>query len=98
MRSSDEIIVPGHPRWLAFASRLNRARFCFGTTEQARSALAGMTDVNVEGSLHALARLGGTSDCQVELDVVHSSAVVGAAGRQRAPPPRIARARQHSRV
>ena len=76
MRSSDEIVVPGHPRWSEFVSRLNRARFCFGTTEQARSALAGMADVNVDGSLHALARLGGTCDCQIELDVVHSPAGV----------------------
>ena len=78
MRGSDEIIIPGHPRWSEFVSRLSRAQFCFGTTEQARSALAGMPDVNVERSLHALARLGGTCDCQIELDIVHSPAGIGA--------------------
>lgn len=56
MRSGDEIIVPGHPRWPEFVSRLSRARFCFGTTEQARSTLASMGDVDAEGSLreHAI--------------------------------------------
>jgi len=78
MRGNDEIIVPGHPRWSEFLSGLSRAHICFGTTEQARSALAGMPDVNVEGSLHALARLGGTCDCQIELDVARSPVSVGA--------------------
>jgi len=78
MRGSDEIIVPGHPRWSEFVSKLSRARICFGTTDQARLTLAGMGDVNVEGSLRELARLGGTCDCQIELDVARSTASMGA--------------------
>jgi len=78
MRGSDEIIVPGHPRWSEFVSKLSRARICFGTTDQARLTLAGMGDVNVEGSLRELARLGGTCDCQIELDVAGSTASMGA--------------------
>jgi len=71
-------MVPEHPRWLEFVSRLSLARICFGTTEQARAALAGMGGVDVEGSLRELARLGATCDCQIELDLAQSSASVGA--------------------
>jgi hypothetical protein len=74
MRSSDDIIVPGHPRWPEFLSRLSRARICFGTTKQARLTLAGMTGVDVEESLRELAHLGGTCDCQIELDLAHVNA------------------------
>jgi hypothetical protein len=69
MPNTEEVIVPGHPRWPEFISRLSRARICFGNTEQARRTLAGMADVDVEGSLRELARLGGACDCQIELDV-----------------------------
>jgi hypothetical protein len=73
MHTNQEIMVPEHPRWSEFVSRLSRARICFGTTEQARVTLANMGDVDVEGSLHELARLGATCDCQIELDVAKSA-------------------------
>lgn len=78
MPGSEEIIVPGHPRWPEFLSELGRARICFGTTEQARLTLASMSGVDVDGSLRALARLGGTCDCQIELDLAPLTAGVGA--------------------
>ena len=78
MRSGMEIIVPGHRRWPEFLSRLSRARLCSGTTEHARIILWEMADVDVEGTLRELARLGGTCDCQIELDVASSSARLGA--------------------
>jgi len=77
MRTDEEIIVPGHNRWPEFLSRLSRARICFGNTKQARLALAAM-GVDVDGSLRGLARLGGTCDCQIELDVAQSLASRGA--------------------
>lgn len=73
-----EIIVPGHVRWPEFVARLSRVRLCFGTTEQTRRTLAEMSDVDVEGTLSALAGLGGNCDCQIELDVAGSTANVGA--------------------
>jgi len=78
MGTGEEIIVPGHNRWPEFISRLSRARICFGNTKQARLALAAMDGVDVDGSLRELARLGGTCDCQIELDVAQSLASRGA--------------------
>ena len=73
-----EIIVPGHARWPEFVAGLSSVRLCFGTTEQTRRTLAAMTNVDVEGTLSALAELGGNCDCQIELDVAGASANVGA--------------------
>lgn len=78
MQTRQEIIVPGHPRWTEFRSSLSRCRTCFGTTDQARGVLADMDQVNVEGSLRELGRLGGTCDCQIELDVAYPSASMDA--------------------
>ena len=78
MRTREEIIIPGHNRWPEFLSRLSSARICFGNTKQARLALAAMDGVDVDGSLRELARLGGTCDCQIELDVAQSLAIRGA--------------------
>ena len=78
MRDSEKIMVPGHPRWPEFISRLSHARICFGNTRQARLTLAGMADIDVEGSLRELARLGGACDCQIELDVANASESMGA--------------------
>jgi len=78
MRSGMEIIVPGHRRWPEFLSRLSRARLCSGNTEHARQSLIGMGEVDVEGTLRELARLGGTCDCQIELDVASPFARLGA--------------------
>ena len=73
-----EIIVPDHPRWPEFIAKLSRARLCYGTTEQTRITLAAMGDVDVEGTLSALKRLGGNCDCQIELDIAGTSANIGA--------------------
>jgi len=78
MQGELEIIVPGHPRWPEFVRGLSRACLCYGTVDHARRTLAGMGGVDVEGTLRELARLGGTCDCQIELDVATSSASVGA--------------------
>ena len=78
MQGELEIIVPGHTRWLEFLRGLSRARLCYGTSEHARRTLVGMGGVDVEGTLRELAGLGGTCDCQIELDVANSSASVGA--------------------
>jgi len=51
MRGNDEIIVPGHPRWSEFLSGLSRAHICSGPPSRPVLRLAGMPDVNVEGSL-----------------------------------------------
>lgn len=63
------IVIPGHPQWPELLSRLGRAYRCFGTTEQARLVLSGMPDVDVDGTLKALAERGGTCDCRIELDI-----------------------------
>ncbi|HEU4725778.1 MAG TPA: hypothetical protein VFU59_10840 [Candidatus Eisenbacteria bacterium] len=63
------VVIPGHSLWPEFLSRLGRAHRCFGTTEQARLALSGMRDVDVDGTLKELAQRGGTCDCRIELDL-----------------------------
>lgn len=69
MLANMEIIVPGNRRWPEFLSELGRARKCLGTTEHARAVLNRMPHVDVDGSLRALALLGGTCDCAIELDL-----------------------------
>ena len=66
---SDRIMTPEHPLWPDFLSKLRGVPICFGTTRQARAALAEMPGIDVQPSLDALARLGGTCDCSIELDV-----------------------------
>ena len=69
MPADREIIVPASPRWPEFLSELGRARRCLGTVEHARAVLNAMPRVDVEGSLRELARMGGTCDCTIELDL-----------------------------
>jgi len=78
MNTSQGIMVPEHPRWSEFLSKLSRARICYGTSEQARATLVSMGGIDVERSLLELARLGATCDCQIELDVAPRSAGVRA--------------------
>jgi len=66
---SDHIMTPDHPLWPTFLSKLRQTTFCSGTTRNARAALAELPGVDVPASLDALAELGGTCDCQIELDV-----------------------------
>ena len=63
--SGHEVMLPEHPRWGEFISRVNRAPICMKTTEHARAALETMQDIDIERSLSALARLGGTCDCEI---------------------------------
>ena len=69
MSADKEIIVPTSPRWPEFLSQLGRAWRCRGTTQHARAVLGSMPSVDVERSLQELARLGGTCDCVIELDL-----------------------------
>jgi hypothetical protein len=69
MPAGTEIVAPKSARWPEFLSELGRARRCLGTTEQARAVLNSMSCVDVEGSLLELARLGGTCDCVIALDL-----------------------------
>jgi hypothetical protein len=66
---SDRIMTPEHPLWPDFLSKLSRAPICFGTTQQAQMALTEISVVDVQASLDALAGLGGTCDCSIELDI-----------------------------
>jgi hypothetical protein len=66
---SDRIMTPEHPLWSDFLSKLSRAPICFGTTQRARMALTEMSGVDAQASLDALAGLGGTCDCSIELDI-----------------------------
>jgi hypothetical protein len=66
---SDRIMTPEHPLWPDFLSKLRSIPICFGTTRQARAALETMSGIDVQESLDALAGLGGTCDCSIELDV-----------------------------
>ena len=75
---SDRIMTPEHPLWPDFLSKLRSIPICSGTTRQARAALETMTHMDVQGSLDALARLGGTCDCSIELDVAPMSLPSGA--------------------
>ena len=69
MPAIKEIVVPSSRRWPEFLSQLSRRWRCFGTTEHARTVLANMAGVDVEGSLRELALLGGTCDCVIEHDL-----------------------------
>jgi hypothetical protein len=66
---NDRIMTPEHPGWSEFITKLSRARICHGTTKEARGVMGSMQGIDVEGSLRALADLGGTCDCRIELDV-----------------------------
>ena len=66
---SDRIMTPEHSLWPDFLSKLSSVPICFGTTRHARMALETMPGIDVQRSLDALARLGGTCDCSIELDV-----------------------------
>jgi hypothetical protein len=66
---SDHIMTPEHPLWPYFHAKLSRVYICSGTTHHARAALAELPGIDVTESLRALAELGGTCDCQIELDV-----------------------------
>ena len=66
---SDRIMTPEHPLWHDFLSKLRSIPICSGTTRQARAALETMSGIDVQESLDALAGLGGTCDCSIELDV-----------------------------
>lgn len=66
---SNRIMTPEHPLWPDFLSKLSRAPICFGTTQQAQMALTEISGVDVQASLDALAGLGGTCDCSIELDI-----------------------------
>ncbi|HEU4941559.1 MAG TPA: hypothetical protein VFT97_08080 [Candidatus Eisenbacteria bacterium] len=75
---SDRIMTPEHPLWSDFLSKLSRIPICTGTTRQARTALAAMPGIDVQESLDALAGLGGTCDCSIELDVAPMAMSSGA--------------------
>jgi hypothetical protein len=75
---SDRIMTPEHPLWSDFLSKLSRIPICTGTTRQARIALTAMSGIDVQESLDALARLGGTCDCSIELDVAPMAMSSGA--------------------
>jgi hypothetical protein len=75
---SDRIMTPEHPLWPDFLSELSRIPICTGTTRQASIALAAMPGIDVQESLDALARLGGTCDCSIELDVAPMAMSSGA--------------------
>lgn len=72
------LITPSHPQWSTFVSRLSEARICHGTTENARAVLSGLPGIDAEGSLHALAALGGTCDCAIEFDVAPRTEILRA--------------------
>jgi len=67
--SSDRIMTPEHPLWPNFVARLSQVSVCAGNTRHSRAALAELPGIDVTESLDALAALGGTCDCQIELDV-----------------------------
>jgi hypothetical protein len=67
---SEQIMTPEHPLWPNFISKLSRVPICLGTTQYARAALTEIPGVDVQGSLRALAELGGTCDCAIEHDVM----------------------------
>ena len=69
MNGHKEVVVPGSHLWLDFLSELGRAHRCFGTTEHARAVLSRMPNVDAEASLLELARMGGSCDCKIELDI-----------------------------
>jgi len=75
---SDRIMTPEHPLWPDFLSKLRSIPICSGTTRQARAALETIPQVDVQGSLDALACLGGTCDCSIELDVAPMALSSGA--------------------
>jgi len=75
---SDRIMTPEHPLWPEFLSKLRSIPICSGTTRQARAALETIPQVDVQGSLDALAGLGGTCDCSIELDVAPMALSSGA--------------------
>ena len=62
-------LLPGHPRWGEFVSRLSAVERCDKTTEHARAVLAGMGDIDVGASLLALRELGGYCDCSILYDL-----------------------------
>ena len=66
---SDRVLIPKHPLWMEFLSKLARAHACRGTTDHARSVLASMPGIDVEGTLQALAAMGGGCDCAIERDI-----------------------------
>ncbi len=66
---SDHIMTPEHPLWPKFLAKLSQVAICSGTTRHARLALAELPGIDVAESLRALAELGGTCDCQIELDI-----------------------------
>lgn len=74
---SDRIMTPEHPLWSVFAAKLSRAPLCSGTTQHARTALSELPGIDVQGSLSALAEIGGYCDCQIEFDVASPTARVG---------------------
>jgi len=75
---SDRIMTPEHPLWSDFLCKLSSVPICVGTTRQARIALTVMPGIDVQESLDALARLGGTCDCSIELDVAPMAMSSGA--------------------
>lgn len=75
---SDRIMTPEHTLWPTFLSQLSRVSICQGTTKHARAVLEEMPGIEVDASLEALAELGGTCDCAIELDVASMNSQVGA--------------------
>ena len=75
---SDRIMTPEHPLWFDFLSRLQSVPICFGTTRHARLTLEAMPGIDAQESLEALAHLGGTCDCSIELDVAPMAVSTGA--------------------
>ena len=75
---NDRVMTPEHPSWSEFIAKLSGARICLGTTKESRVVLGSMQGIDVEGSLRALAELGGTCDCRIELDVARAAEQVRA--------------------
>ena len=67
--NSGSIMQPQHPRWTEFLTRLDAVPRCTRTTENARTILAGMPELDVDRSLCALRELGGYCDCAILYDV-----------------------------
>ena len=66
---SERIMTPDNRLWPIFLAQLSRVPMCLGTTKYARAVLAELPGIDVQASLDALADLGGTCDCQIELDI-----------------------------